>query len=78
MENGFNWLDTLVVVGYFVGITGYGLWLTRRVKNSDGYFRGNRSFSKWIMIAQGFGAGTHSENFVAQTRASLQMGFASI
>ncbi len=78
MENGFNWLDTLVVVGYFIGITGYGLWLTRRVKNSDSYFRGNRSFSKWIMIAQGFGAGTHSENFVAQTGASFQMGFASI
>ncbi len=78
MENGFNWLDTLVVIGYFIGITGYGLWLTRRVKNSDSYFRGNRSFSKWIMIAQGFGAGTHSENFVAQTGASFQMGFASI
>ena len=78
MENGFNWLDTLVVVVYFLGITGYGLWLTKKVKNSDSYFRGNRSFSKWIMIAQGFGAGTHSENFVAQTGASFQMGFASI
>ncbi len=78
MGNGFNWLDTLVVVAYFLGITGYGVWLTRRVKNSDSYFRGNRSFSKWIMIAQGFGAGTHSENFVAQTGASFQMGFASI
>ncbi len=78
MENGFNWLDTLVVVAYFIGITGYGLWLTRRVKSSDGFFRGNRSFNKWIMIAQGFGAGTHSENFVAQTGASFQMGFASI
>jgi Na+/proline symporter len=78
MEKGFNWLDTLVVVLYFVGITGYGLWLTRRVRSSDGYFRGERKFNKWIMIAQGFGAGTHSENFVAQTGASFQMGFASI
>lgn len=78
MESNFHWLDTLVVIVYFFGITGYGLWLTRRVKNSDGYFRGNRSFNKWIMIAQGFGAGTHSENFVAQTGASFQLGFASI
>ena len=78
MNSGFHWLDTLVVLVYFIGITAYGLWLTRRVKNSDGYFRGNRSFNKWIMIAQGFGAGTHSENFVAQTGASFQMGFASI
>ncbi len=78
MESGFNWLDTLVVLVYFFGITGYGLWLTKRVKNSDGFFRGNRKFNKWIMIAQGFGAGTHSENFVAQTGASFQMGFAAI
>ncbi len=78
MGEGFGWLDMVVVVLYFVGITAYGVWLTRKVKNSDGYFRGERKFSKWIMIAQGFGAGTHSENFVAQTGASYQMGFAAI
>ncbi len=78
MESGFHWLDTLVVLIYFFGITGYGVWLTKRVKSSDGFFRGERSFNKWIMIAQGFGAGTHSENFVAQTGASFQMGFAAI
>ncbi len=78
MENGFHWLDTLVVLIYFFGITGYGVWLTRRVKSSDGYFRGDRKFNKWIMMGQGFGAGTHAENFVAQTGASFQMGFASI
>ncbi len=78
MQTGFHWLDTLVVLAYFFGITGYGIWLTRRVKTSDGYFRGSRKFNKWIMMAQGFGAGTHAENFVAQTGASFQMGFASI
>ncbi|PKQ44452.1 sodium:solute symporter family protein [Confluentibacter flavum] len=78
MKNEFSWLDILVIAIYFISITSYGLWLTRKVKNSDDYFRGNRSFNKWIMIAQGFGAGTHSENFVAQTGASFQMGFASI
>ena len=78
MEKGFHWLDTLVVLTYFIGITGYGIWLTRRVKSSDSFFRGSRKFNKWIMMAQGFGAGTHAENFVAQTGASFQMGFASI
>ncbi len=78
MDNGFNWLDISIVVLYFVGITGYGLWLTRRVKSSDGFFRGDRKFNKWVMMAQGFGAGTHAENFVAQTGASFQLGFASI
>ncbi len=78
MDSGFNWLDILIVIGYFVGITGYGLWLTKKVKNSDGYFRGERKFNKWIMMGQAFGAGTQAENFVAQTGASFQMGFASI
>lgn len=74
----FHWLDTLVIVLYFVIITGYGLWLTRKIKTSDGYFRGERKFSWWIMMGQAFGTGTHAENFVAQTGASFQLGFASI
>ncbi len=76
--SSFHWLDTLVIVFYFVAITGYGLWLTRKIKSSDSYFRGERKFSWWIMMGQAFGTGTHAENFVAQTGASFQMGFASI
>jgi Na+/proline symporter len=78
MDSGFQWIDMLIVVGYFIGITLYGVWLTKKVKNSDGYFRGERKFNKWIMMGQAFGAGTQAENFVAQTGASYQFGFASI
>ncbi len=74
----FHWLDTLVIVLYFVLITGYGLYLTRKIKSSDSYFRGERKFSWWIMMGQAFGTGTHAENFVAQTGASFHMGFAAI
>ncbi len=78
MTKGLHWLDTFVIVFYFFAITGYGLWLTRKIKNSDGYFRGERKFGWWIMMGQAFGTGTHAENFVAQTGASFQLGFASI
>ncbi len=78
MDSGFQVIDIAIVVGYFVGITAYGVWLTKRVKNSDGFFRGERKFNKWIMMGQAFGAGTQAENFVAQTGASYQFGFASI
>ncbi len=78
MTSGFEWIDILIITVYFLGITTYGVWLTMRVKSSDGYFRGERKFSKWIMMGQAFGAGTHAENFVAQTGASYQYGFASI
>ena len=78
MTTKFHWLDTLVLFGYFFGITAYGLWLTKKVKTSDSYFRGERKFRWWIMMGQAFGTGTHAENFVAQTGASFQLGFASI
>ncbi len=76
--NDFNWLDILVIVLYFVIIIGYGLWLSRKIKSSDSYFRGDRKFSWWIMMGQAFGTGTHAENFVAQTGASFHLGFAAI
>ncbi len=76
--NDFNWLDILVIVLYFVIIIGYGLWISRKIKSSDSYFRGDRKFSWWIMMGQAFGTGTHAENFVAQTGASFHLGFAAI
>lgn len=76
--NDFNWLDIVVIVLYFVGIIGYGLWISRKIKSSDSYFRGDRKFSWWIMMGQAFGTGTHAENFVAQTGASFHLGFAAI
>ena len=78
MDGGFHWLDTTVLAAYFVGITLFGLWLTRKIKSSDSYFRGERKFKWWIMMGQAFGTGTHAENFVAQTGATFQAGFATI
>ncbi len=78
MNNGYHWLDTVVIAAYFVSITAYGVWLSRKIKNSNGYFLGERKFGWWIMMGQAFGTGTHAENFVAQTGASYQLGFASI
>ena len=76
--NDFNYLDVIVIILYFIGIIGYGLWISGKVKNSDGYFRGERKFSWWIMMGQAFGTGTHAENFVAQTGASFHLGFSAI
>jgi SSS family solute:Na+ symporter len=78
MQSGFHFFDWLVLVIYFVGITTMGLWLARRIKSSDSYFRGERKFRWWIMVGQAFGTGTHAENPVAQTGATFQYGFATI
>lgn len=71
-------LDLFVIIFYFIGITAFGLWLARRIRSSDSYFRGERKFKWWIMMGQAFGTGTHAEMPVAQAGASFQWGFASI
>ncbi len=71
-------LDLTVLIVYFVGITAYGLWISRRAKSSDQYFRGGRSFKWWTMMGQAFGTGTHAEMPVAQAGVALQGGFSTI
>lgn len=78
MDPAFTRLDWLVLIGYFVGITAFGLWMARRIKTSGGYFLGERRLPWWIMVGQSFGTGTHAENPVAQAGATFQFGFATI
>lgn len=73
-----NTIDYIVLSGYFISITSFGLWMARKTKTSDGYFRGERKFKWYIMIGQAFGVGTHAEMPVAQTGATFSNGFATI
>jgi Na+/proline symporter len=71
-------IDYIVLFGYFISITAFGLWMARKTKTSDAYFRGERKFKWYIMIGQAFGVGTHAEMPVAQTGATFSQGFATI
>jgi len=71
-------IDYIVLFGYFISITAFGLWMARKTKTSDAYFRGERKFKWYIMIGQAFGVGTHAEMPVAQTGATFSNGFATI
>ncbi len=75
---GFTSWDWIVLVGYFVGIVWFGLWVSRKIRGSDGYFLGDRQLPWWVMMGQAFGTGTNAENPVAQAGASCQYGFATI
>jgi len=74
----FTLLDWIVVAGYFIGITLFGLWIARKIKTSGAYFLGERKLPWWIMVGQAFGTGTHAENPVAQTGSTFHLGFATI
>jgi Na+/proline symporter len=78
MNRGFTWLDWTVLLAYFIGITLMGLWISRKVQSSGGYFLGDRKLRWWIMMGQAFGTGTHAEQPVAQTGATCELGFATI
>ncbi len=71
-------LDYIVLFGYFISITTFGIWISRKIRTSDSYFRGGRKFKWYIMIGQAFGVGTHAEMPVAQTGATFSNGFATI
>jgi Na+/proline symporter len=71
-------LDYTILFGYFISITAFGLWMARKTRTSDAFFRGERKFKWYIMIGQAFGVGTHAEMPVAQTGATFSQGFATI
>ncbi len=75
---GFGVWDWTVLIVYFVGCTALGLWVSRKVRTSGGYFLGERKLPWWIMIGQAFGTGTHAENPVGQAGATFHAGFATI
>ena len=74
----FTRLDGVVLVGYFIGVMVFGLWVARRVRSSNRYFLGDRKLRWWIMVGQAFGTGTHAEHPVAQAGAVSEFGFATI
>jgi Na+/proline symporter len=74
----FTGLDWTVLAVYFAGITAFGLWVSRKIHSSGGYFLGDRKLPWWIMVGQSFGTGTHAENPVAQAGATCKFGFATI
>src|SRR5688572_21172016 len=70
--------DWVVIVGYFVFITGVGFVAMRRVKDTHDYFLGGNRFGRVLMIAQSFGIGTHAEQPVSLAGAVYKSGFAAI
>jgi Na+/proline symporter len=71
-------IDWIVTMAYFVGITVVGGLAGRGVKGTEGYFLGSRRFSKWLMIGQSFGVGTHAEMPVSLAGVVYGIGLSGI
>src|SRR5574340_566823 len=71
-------LDWIILIAYLVLTTIIGLLLGWRIRSTEHYFFGERSFGKWIMIGQTFGVGTHAEMPVAVAGAVYTTGMSAM
>jgi Na+/proline symporter len=75
---GLSKLDLAVVFAYLAGITAFGLYVSRRVKDTEGFFMGNRRFGKSLMVAQALTTGTRADYAIGVVGASYEIGMAGI
>ena len=75
---GLHPYDIAVIVGYLLVTAALGLYVARRVKDTNHYFMGNRSFGKLLMIGQSFGVGTQADQPVGTAGKSYQWGFSGL
>lgn len=75
---GLHPYDFAVVVIYLLIVSAVGLWFARRVKDTNHYFLGNRSFGKLLMIGQSFGIGTHADQPVGTAGKAYQIGYSGL
>jgi Na+/proline symporter len=76
--SGLSKLDLAVIVAYLAGITAFGLYVSRRVKDTEGFFMGNRRFGKSLMVAQALTTGTRADYAIGVVGASYEIGMAGI
>ena len=70
--------DWIVLVFYLILITLIGVIAGLKVRDTAHYFLGNRRFSRWLMIGQTFGTGTHAEMPVSLAGAVYSIGLSGI
>jgi len=73
-----NYIDIIVLAGYFLGMLALGLYQARRIKNAGDFFAGGRKFNKFLMMMHALGTGTHADEPVAVVGASYKAGLAGI
>ena len=75
---GITVIDLVVIIAYLAGITIFGLYVSRRVKDTGGFFMGSRGFGKVLMIAQALTTGTRADYAIGVAGATYQIGMAGI
>ncbi|MCZ6672579.1 MAG: sodium:solute symporter family protein [Verrucomicrobia bacterium] len=73
-----TWIDIAVLILYFGGMVGIGIWAMRRIKNQEDYFMGGRGFGKLLQTFAAFGAGTGAHEPVTVGRTGWTSGLSGV
>src|SRR3972149_3833859 len=75
---GLQPVDIIVIVLYFLVVSGIGLWSMRRIRNQEDYFLAGRRFGKFIQTFAAFGQGTSVDTCVGVTTTTFKNGAGGI
>lgn len=71
-------LDYAVLIGYFVLITGFGLWFGRYTKTTNDFFFGGQRFAWWLISFSCVATTVGSYSFVKYSEAGFDFGVSSM
>lgn len=75
---GFSPIDLLIIVVYVIVIFYLGFRAKHKVKSSGDYFMGGRKGNRIMMIANGFGGATHTDQAIGVAGATYEIGLGGI
>ena len=74
---GLHITDFIVLILYFLGITGIGIWASKKIETVDDFFM-PRNFGIFSLMMHGFGTGTHSDQAVGVASKTFSSGLSGI
>ena len=75
---GLPVFDIIVIICYFAGMVGIGLWSMKRIKNQEDYFLGGRRFGKLIQTFASFGQSVTADSSVGTVTTTFTNGVSGV
>ena len=75
---GIDFWDWVMLGIYLVGITGVGVYMVTRVKDTADFFMAGRTQNRWFMMFFAFGSGTSGNDAVGVSSKSYTSGMSGI
>ena len=75
---GLVFWDYVVLAVYFIGITGAGVFMARKIKSTEDYFLGGRKFGTALLLMHTFGSATDATQAVQVSSKTFTDGVSGL